>query len=793
MNHKESLWPSRVWALLLTLLIAATLSAGCSNPEQEKAEYLNRGDAFLKEKKFQEASIEFRNALQLDDRLAAAHWGLARSYEGLQRFPEAFESLQRAVQLDQNNLDARVKLGTYHMIPRKPNIEEAERLAREVLERDPNHIEGHILLATVLYARGDSGKALEELNTAIRIDPKRVESHLALGKYYAKVGDAGKAEETLRYAISINDRMALPHTEYGVFLVQQNRLDAAEAEFKKAVEVEPSNREMRLLLASFYLATAKQLDKAEEAYKALAELDRDKPEGRAVLADFYSTVGRYDEAVNIYQEVVAKSPEYTRGRYRLGEIMLQRGDVKGATAQVDEVLKKNPQDMQALLLRSRLRLQGGQPKEAIEDLKEVLKQEPRSRAGLYFMAEAQFRAGLTDQARVFVGDLERFYPEWPPAKLMQVQINLATGDPKTAQRQASELLDRLAQAAPDQQTSPQLLDELKTKALTARGTANLQLNDLRAARADMEAARAAAPNAPSSYANLAAIALREGKTEEAAQNYERALSIDGANYEALDGLIKLYAAQQRYDQAYARIDQALAERQNNAALHFLKAQIYGFQADSAGAERELRRTIELDKSYLAAYSALGALYINLRQPDRAIAEYRKVTEQRPDDATTHTLIGMIENGRNNLDAAIENYRRALSIDANNAIAANNLAALFADSGKGNLDEAVQLAQGVVQKYPDEPGFADTLGWVYYKKELYPAAVEQLRKAVDKSVARKSDNALYRFHLGMALAGKGDKGPAREHLQTALRLGEEEARRGKEFAHAEEARRTLATL
>jgi hypothetical protein len=63
-------------------------------------------------------------------------------------------------------------------------------------------------------------------------------------------------------------------------------------------------------------------------------------------------------------------------------------------------------------------------------LKEVLVQEPNSRAGLYFMAQTNFNLGNIDQARVFAGDLERNYPDYLPAKLMQVQITLAQGDAK---------------------------------------------------------------------------------------------------------------------------------------------------------------------------------------------------------------------------------------------------------------------------------------------------------------------------------------------------------------------------
>ena len=177
--------------------------------------------------------------------------------------------------------------------------------------------------------------------------------------------------------------------------------------------------------------------KPRVAYKALAEIDKDKPEGRAVLADFYSSINRLDEAISIYQEIVAKSPDFNQGRYRLGEIMLMRGDTQGAMAQVDEVLKKDQHDRQALLLRARVRAQTGQSNDlqaAVEDLKEVLVQEPNSRAGLYFMAQANFNLGNIDQARAFAGDLERNYPDYLPAKLLQVQISLAQGDAKTAQR-----------------------------------------------------------------------------------------------------------------------------------------------------------------------------------------------------------------------------------------------------------------------------------------------------------------------------------------------------------------------
>jgi len=780
------------------LLAAVIFLAGCTNPEKAKAEHLAKGEAYLKESKFQEASLEFRNAIQIDDQLAAAHWGLARAFENLERFPEMLDELRKTVNLDKNNLEARIKLGNYYLAGsrrRADIIAESEKLAKEILDKDPNNIEGHILMGSVLFAQDQRDKAFAALNHAIELDPNRVESYLSLARFYIVTNEREKAEELYKRAISVNANSPVAHTEYGKFLTQSNRPAEAEAELLKAVEVGPNDKNARFVLSSYYLVN-RQFDKAEESFKALAALEPDKPESQAVLADFYSSINRTDDAVKIYQDILSKSPDYFQGRYRLGEILLMRGDTQGANAQIEEALKKDKLDRQALLLRARMRAQGGQPenlKSAIEDLKEVLRQEPNSRTGLYFMAQVNFTLGLIEQARVFAADLEKNYPDYLPAKLMQLQLNLASGDYRATMTLASDLLSRLDKTAPDRENSPQLLAEIREKTYLTRGTAQLQLKNVAGARKDFESAKSIAPNDPVVYNSLALVSLAENKPQDAITQFETALKVDATNFDALNGLITLYASNQQLDQAHARIDQALSVYPNLASLHYLKAQVYGFQRNAASVEAELNRALELDPNYLPAYSALGSLYINSQQEDRAIAEYRKIIALRPDNATPYTLIGILEDQRKNYDAAAENYRKALEKDPNAVIAANNLAWLYAVTGKGNLDEAVRLAQGVVQRNPNVAGFIDTLGWVYYKKNLHAAAVEQLRKAValNEAQARAANvppSASYHYHLGMALKEKGDKEESRRELETAIRLSEKAP-----FAELEEAKKALSSL
>lgn len=784
---------------LFCLLVAvAIFLAGCSNPEKAKAQHLSQGEAYLKDSKFQEASLEFRNAIQIDGNLAAAYWGLARAYEGLERYPEMLDALRNTIAKDPNNLDAKIKLGNYYLAGargRADVIGEAERFAKEVLDKDPNHIEGHILMGSVLFQQNQKDKAFEELNKAVQLDPNRIESYLSLAKFHIVNKEPDKAEALYKKAISVNSNSALAYTEYGKFLTQANRATEAEAALRKAVEVGPNDRNSRFVLASYYFVN-RQYDKAEEQYKAMAALEPNKPEGQVVLADFYAGTNRVDDAIRIYQEIIAKAPDFMQGRYRLGEILLAKGDLQGASTQIEEALKKDQHDRQALLLRARLRAQSNSSdglRNAIADLNDVRQQEPNSRPALYFLAQYNFSLGLMDQARTFAAELEKNYPDYLPAKLMQLQLALASGDQKGASTQATDLIARLDKAAPDRENSAQLLREIREKAFLSRGTAQLQLKNHAEARKDFEAARDTNPNDPVVYNSLALVSLAENKRPDAVNYFETALKVDGTNFDALNGLLTLYARTQEVDKAHARIDQALASFPNNASLHYLKANAFGFQHNVQGAETELKKALEIDSNYLPAYSALGALYINSKQEDRAITEYQKIIALRPDNATPYTLIGILEDQRKNYDVAIENYRKAIEKDPNSIIASNNLAWLYAVTGKGNLDEAVRLAQGVVQKNPNVAGFIDTLGWVYYKKNLHTAAVEQLRKAVtiNETEARTANipaSPTYHYHLGMALIGKGDKEESRRELEAAIRLADKLP-----FPDLEDAKKALASL
>src|SRR5262245_16384815 len=73
-------------------IFCCLIIAGCGNPEKEKLAHVARGREYLKQKRYAEARIEFRSALQIDRKLVAAQLGLGESAYALGHAQEAAEA-----------------------------------------------------------------------------------------------------------------------------------------------------------------------------------------------------------------------------------------------------------------------------------------------------------------------------------------------------------------------------------------------------------------------------------------------------------------------------------------------------------------------------------------------------------------------------------------------------------------------------------------------------------------------------------------------------------------------------
>src|ERR1017187_1153690 len=130
---------------LSVLLIAAAWLAGCSSdPNQKKLRFVSSGAKYFSEHKYQEAIIQFRGAVQIDPKFAAAHYQLAQAYLAAGNPAAAFREFYQTVDLDPANLDAKLNLAKLLIDNRQ--IREGQMIAQAVIKVDPGNASGHAIL-----------------------------------------------------------------------------------------------------------------------------------------------------------------------------------------------------------------------------------------------------------------------------------------------------------------------------------------------------------------------------------------------------------------------------------------------------------------------------------------------------------------------------------------------------------------------------------------------------------------------------------------------------------------------
>lgn len=761
MRLKECL-PGFKTVILSSLVIGACLFlSSCGLLTNQ---HLSRGEDYLGKRRYHEAVMEFKAALENDRESAAAHWGLARAYEGLKKFHDTLSELQAAYNLDRFNLDIKNKLGNYYLLTSPPLIEQAEGFADEIIESDSDYVEGYVLKASALTAKGASEtEVVDMIRRGISVDPSRVETYVSLARYFMRNGKGLEAEAAIQEGITANPSSSVGYTEYGRFLVYQSRDAEAEAQFVMGVDVEPSRVEAREALAEFYTVT-NQWEKAEAVYLELVRIQGESPESRLALAEFFAQADRLEDAVGTLQAVVSEVPSFAPARYRLAEIHLQRGETPRASEQIDALIALNSQDVEALILRARLFLFDRKSDEAVSDLETVLRIQGNNRSGLYLMSQAKLSVGDTDQAFNYISDLDKFHPNFLKTGLLKIQSALILGESQTAYERANELvlqLNGIVGATPEM-TAYELYD-LKLRSKVARGLASMRMGRYEEAKADLEDARNRFPKSPLALISLARYHASANELDKALELYDTVLGTDNKNFDALTGATNVLQRQGKGPAANMRLDRAISANQDAprilAGLHYLKAMVAMSSRNLPEAESQLGKVLGYDENYFPAYAAFASLFAERNQVDRALTQLANVVSRKP-TAPVHTLMGMLEESRGNASEAESNYRKALDLRPGSAIAANNLAWMIAERGNGNLDEAVRLAQVSVMRSPSTPEFYDTLGWILFKKGDKEAALDNLRRAValaeaDSAVQAKAGSE-FRSRLKTVQASLGSK-------------------------------------
>jgi tetratricopeptide (TPR) repeat protein len=290
------------------------------------------------------------------------------------------------------------------------------------------------------------------------------------------------------------------------------------------------------------------------------------------------------------------------------------------------------------------------------------------------------------------------------------------------------------------------------------------------------------PQSAAPHVNMGAAYTIKKKFPEAAKEYEEALKLDPNRVEALGSLAQVQLLQGNSKAAFQRVEQHLSKTKNQAGVYQLLGQLSLGTKEYAKAIEYLEKAVEMNPNLSSAYFSIGNAYAAQQKFDTAIEQYEKVSKKNPKALQPLMMVGMLYDMKKQPQKANGYYQKVLELNKNFAPAANNLAYNYAQNG-GNLDVALNLAQRARELNPNDPGIADTLGWIHYKKRTYATAIGLLKESNEKF---KGANPTVLYHLGLAYEKNGEEKLARESLQKALALGQN-------FSEAAEAKKLLESM
>lgn len=759
--------------LLVVLALLGALS--CSrNPDVAKRKYLESGNRYFEKKQYKEASIMYRQALRKDPRYGEAYYRLGLTHLRLGGVPEAVHALRRAVELLPDRSEPKIELGNIFLtglaVTPASNAQQLERLRNEIktlAEHLPqNSPHRHRFLGYYYLSQRQMKEAIQEFREAHRLSPFRPEFTLPLVEALLVEGPQEEGEKLARVFIEKNREFLAGYDVLYFYYLRRNREAEAEGLLKQKVASNPKQARVWLQLAGHY-HRLKRTAEMQAALEQLANNPKDFPEAYQLIGNFYRVRRDFDNAVRYYDLGIQRDPARKALYQKLkAQALVDQGKVAEAAVLLDEVLKQNPKDDDARAMRAALVVETGTPEQvraAVTELQAAVTRSPDNVVLRYHLGRALMRQGQIDQARTQFQEAIKRQPAYLAPRLSLIEVQLLKKDFAGALQGVREVLQ---------------LDPANLQAKLLRTSALVGLGNLAQARADLESTIKEHPGSREAQLQLAALNLHERRFKEAEDAFSKLHQASPAgDLRALMGLTETYAAQGRFDKSIALLKAEIAKDPNRPSLRLALANDYVRSGQYDAAIAEYQQLIQRDPKAGDLYLRLGETQRRKGDLQAAVASFRKATELMPNQAQAFVVLALMLDQLKQFDQAVQVYEKVLQIEPDNPVALNNLAYLLTERG-GDLDRALTLALRARQKLPQDPNIADTVGWIYIKKNLSDNAVEIFRDLVRKH----PNNPTFHYHLGMALYQKGDRASARQALQTALRNkpSPEEASRIKEL-------------
>lgn len=295
----------------------------------------------------------YLKAAKYDTKDPNLYYNIGSIYDELKNPKLAEKYLRLALELKKDDIEGRLRFG--QSLFNKNKLKEAKGYVKEILKKDPNHVEALILLANIVEKEGDKEALRNIYEQILSHDPKNKIILFNLGVLEAEQGNLKKGLHYFEKLVKVDPKDIQAREALFDIYQRQKRNDLAFNQAIELIKVIPRNISYYRYMFNYLTA----LDEYEQLSNYMLKGVRANPENfelRQYLILAYLKLKKNELAVQEIKEALKLRPNNTDLLHQLAKIKEVAGNPDQALQVYKKILDISPGDEKAEEAYLRLRL-----------------------------------------------------------------------------------------------------------------------------------------------------------------------------------------------------------------------------------------------------------------------------------------------------------------------------------------------------------------------------------------------------------------------------------------------------
>ena len=728
--------------------------------------YILLGEIHFAQGFIDDAIIDYKNALELDNSLVDVHVALTRLYIQGGKINLAKEQCNIVLSgIDPDNNQIRILLSAIY--EQQGKFDEAITYLRRILEKKPEHIIAHTQLSILYLRTSKYDEALNEADQVFKLSPSAALPpvvYFVKGCVLLQRKDYTNAADMLKKATIRVPKLMQAHYYLALALAESDRVEEAKTEFQSAINIdsgfvpaqlglarlqardgrheetieicksilytEPEDVNAMQIMGMAYIGI-QDFKAAEKQFKKILEL---KPSiGDINMAYLSLVTGQLSKCIHQCEAIIKINQEDTKAYELLGLAHVRRGEFDKGIEQFIKAIEIDQNSINAYLNLAKVYIIKGKNEEAIKALEKLISLDAQNLHARVMLSNLYVKVGNVDEATKTLERVLEINPNYIPGYAL-ASIYMLQG--KTGK--AMGLFDRALKIDPENavlyiESAVAYQQDKKYKASILYGQKAVKLK----------------PEIPSFRVVMTNFYTANEKIDKAKEQVKSISTLnDDEKNEYLELIDLCLKDNEKGKQVMLALNKAIVARQKG---------FFGL------AINECKRAAKIFPENLIPKVLLASTYLFSNQNEEAISVYNEIVESKPEFVSSYRGLGKAYLLADKRDEAISIYQDLINMDSKAVSARLTLARLLLK--QGSKDKAVKLVGEATKLDPENLRARSLLGEI----NLVNAKYEEAEKEFSKMIELNNDTFEGYFNMARMEFARGDYDKCIEHCKMGLQI------------------------